>query len=66
MDGPLYALQIDSKGNDKGFLPYTFYSLTGELLAAEALVAASERRYDLLWKSLSAGKRHGDAAAQVP
>ena len=66
LDGPLYALQIDSKGNDKGFLPYTFYSLTGELLAAEALVAASERRYDLLWESLSTGMRLGDAAAQVP
>ena len=66
LDGPLYALQIGSNGNDKGFLPYPFHSLTGELLAAEALVAASERRYDLLWESLSTGMRLGDAAAQVP
>ena len=66
LDGPLYALQLDSKGNDKGFLPLPFLGLTGELLAAEALVAASESRYDLLWESLLTGMRLGDAAAQVP
>ena len=67
LDGPLCAMQIGLRGHDIGCWPYRhFYRLAGGLLAAEALVAASDNRYDLVWESLLTGMRLAEAAAQVP